>query len=104
VIDGLRRKNMVVEEWVVTPLAGADWRSYVKQQSQNMKHASIRYRHAVEQTGAYGRVHAYLEFASLADCEKFWNSPPSDVQALVAKNSEYWDVTSFERHLYYTIE
>lgn len=91
---------MIVDAWVVTPRRGADWQSYIKQMHQLMKRLGIPYRCFVEETGVVGRVHAFLEFPSLADREKYFGKLPDDAKALGAKNEEIWDTATMEHQIY----
>ena len=91
---------MIVEEFACLPRPGADWQGQTKQLHQVLKRLGIPFRVYTEETGLVRRVHFFLEFPSLAEREKFWSKPPSDVSAITEKNPDYWDLDTLEHHYY----
>ena len=91
---------MVVEEWVSTPVAGADWQSQVKQLCQILARLGKPCRCFATMTGPLFSVHTLVEFASLAEAETFWSSPPEEIRALTAQNDQIWERSARERNYY----
>ena len=93
---------MIVEVWVDTPLPGAEWGKLMKQWVSIMKRVGVNWRLLTPECGVLNRVLHVVEWASLADREKFYRKLPEDAQPILAKRKDFFDVSAFE-HYYYNV-